>query len=519
PSIGVDIRNTRNLVFAALHGNDADGPSRHSRSGLPFTTFVSTDHGATWRDNFFSPPAELRGAFGEYPQLVNDPYGQIYVGSLYSRSTEGRGANAKYDYVLAAQKFENFGKINQHQTASNGGYNVQYLDPFIEDNMISQFWYIFDHRLDKMAIVWHEQPPPQQTAQAPAAPATSVIGFAWTSMGMKTPYLYAPSEYLMGPCSASTNPVWSEGWIYVGCIADPTRGDFAWNPKTASGTVELFRFKIDDDAPEYLGSSPIVGGTPKLGVRTDGRLALFSAGPSKEGRSQLVGVFGHYKHGRIDWGDLVNYSPKIPRGRVDEKILESNIQDLQYREYSGAVHLILKERVTHTSVVSVDKPLEGVAGPQFRKQIVAIDEIHGWLANHNFDIGNPSNITDPLKRKQYGENELLFDDISDDILQLPPRNYTYKGQKLGETYMREFIAIGDYGVVQFAEVIEITNLRPPGLPPPAAPAIALAAPALATTASAVLLPLGGTAFAGLLAFALLANRRKNINAAIAKGGK
>ena len=513
PSIGVDIRNPNKLVMASLHGMDGDGPSRRSRSGGVFTTFSSTTHGASWNDRPFGPPREVSGAFGEHPQAVNDPYGHVYIGSLYARpTTSARGPNAQYDYVIGAQKFENLDSVIRNQIA--GTYNVQFLDPFIEDNAITQYWYIFDPRVDLMLVVWHEKP--QGKAQPNATPPKHVIGYTWTTMAMKSKYIYTPNEYLIGPCASSTNPVWSEGWIYVGCTVDLALGAFPWNPKAHNGGVELFRFKPDDEAPQYLGSSPVIGGSPKLGVRSDGRLALFSTQPDKAGKNQLVGTFGKYKGGMIDWNELINYSPKIPRVRVDERILESAIQDLEYREYSGAVHLILKERVTYTSLVSADQPLAAVAAPQFRKTIVAIDERHGWLANYNFDIGNLDNRTDPVLA---AGDELLYDDLSDDIVQLPPRNYTYKGKPLGELYSREFVAIGDYGIVQFAEIIEITDLRPPGVPPVGGVAVALAAPSLALTPSAVLLPLAGTSFAGLLAFALLANRRKNPLAAYSKGEK
>lgn len=539
PSIAVDPRDPNQLLMASLHGDDGDGPSRRSREGQPFTTFSSTTHGASWNDRPFEPPSEVEDSFGEHPQIVTDPYGHVYVGSLYADPVNNqRGPGALYDYVIGAQKFENLGSVLRNQGGQSAGrYNVQFLDPFIKDNAITQFWYVFDPYMENMTVVWHERPQPgagsngaerplagpgarlglaeKQLPEAPP-PAQKVIGFVWTSMQMKSPYFYAPNEHLIGPCSASTNPVWSEGFVYVGCVVDVSAGEFQWNPAAVNGTVELFRFRLLGAPPQYLGPSPIVGGSPKLGVRSDGRIALFSAHPAEDGKAQLVGVFGKYQDGRIEWNELINYSPKIPRVRVDEQITEIRIQDLEYREYSGAIHLILNERVRYGSLVSVDNPLAPVAAPQFRKTLMAIDERHGWLADHNFDVGNRNNRTDP---ELAAADELNYDDLSDDILQLPPGNFSYEGKPLGDTYSREFVAVGDYGIVQFAEIIEITDLRPPGVPPAAAPLVPLAAPALALTPAAVLLPLAGTSFAGLLAFALLANRRKNPLAAYTKGEK
>lgn len=539
PSISVDPRDPNQLLMASLHGTDGDGPSRRSRGGQAFTTFSSTTHGASWNDRPFFPPTEVGGSFGEHPQIVNDPYGHVYVGSLYADPVNNqRGPGAFYDYVIAAQKFENLGSVIRNQVGQSAGrYNVQFLDPFIQDNAITQFWYVFDPYMDNMTVVWHERPQlgagsdaaraaptgvvaglgvgANQLPEAPP-PAKQVIGFVWTSMQMKSPYFYAPNEHLIGPCSASTNPVWSEGFVYVGCVVDVSAGEFQWNPAAVNGTVELFRFRLLGAPPQYLGPSPVVGGSPKLGVRSDGRIALFSAHPAEDGKAQLVGVFGKYEGGRVEWNELINYSPRIPRVRVDEEITEIRIQDLEYREYSGAIHLILNERVRYGSLVSVDNPLAPVAAPQFRKTLVAIDERHGWLAHYNFDVGNLNNRTDTTLA---AAEELNYDDLSDDIVQLPPGNFSYEGQPLGDTYSREFVAVGDYGIVQFAEIVEITDLRPPGVPPAAAPLVPLAAPALALTPAAVLLPLAGTSFAGLLAFALLANRRKNPLAAYTKGEK
>ncbi|MHB1262602.1 MAG: hypothetical protein ACYC2H_12910, partial [Thermoplasmatota archaeon] len=112
----------------------------------------------------------------------------------------------------------------------------------------------------------------------------------------------------------------------------------------------------------------------------------------------------------------------------------------------------------------------------------------------------------------------------DDFLQLPLQDeyrYTDPAQVehvLGPAYAREFFAVGDYGTVIFAEVVEITNLRGPAtLPaPPPAP---VAAPATSSSATSVLVPAAGVTVSALIAASFIVNRRKDINAALAKNRK
>lgn len=549
PSVAVDVRNPNLLVLASLHGqlpSGGDGASERSRGGsLPYTTFTSVDGGRSWTDNFFPGPQDVRGSYGEHPQIVTDPYGHVYVGSLWARPLWG----TEYQYVLSAQKFESLNKVVAYQRSSQGSYNVQFLDPFYGGNAMNQYWYVFNPRTDNMTIVWHESPskaiPPARLPKALLGPATtndkgyvpqpevpdemwhdreahgmdkgphSVIAFAWTNMTMKSKYHYALENNTIGPCSSSTNPVWSEGYIYVGCVADPSQGPFKWNPDTDAGRVEIFRFHSETgEPPQYIGSSPIASGSPKLGVRSDARLALFTVDVDGGGKTLLQGTFGTYENGKIEWSEVKDYSAKVPKGPLDASIAEANIQDLEYREYSGAVHLILKESVQYLGLPGIEGGPTVPVGPKYRKVLIAIDERWGYLTHYQFDVGRPTNRTDP-SLLQYPEYK--YNDLADDIVQIPQIGFQYRDLKFDDLYHREFFAVGDYGIIIFAEIIELTNLRPPGVPPPPPGPPPVPAPALSVTPSMVLLPLAGTSFAGLLAFALLANRRKNPLAAITKG--
>jgi len=580
PAVAVDPLKPEDLIIASLHGGVHDGgaagvtgsagcptgPSTKSRCGQEFTTFTSNDHGASWVDNPYVPPQDVGAdAYGQHPGITIDPYGHVYVGSLYAMPK----GNQRFDYVIAAQKFASLDTINQEQ---DGEYHTQYLDPVYKGNAIRQMWFLFDPATDNMTIVWNEQvqapggntseeppnclplpppapciPPPVGQSAAPAppqgptlagegrtstdrpvgsnrskddGPTRSVIGVAWSTSSTKSPYHYQRTADAIGPCSTSTNPVLSDGWLYVGCVADPKEGPFPWHNQTARGTVELFRMDPSGGKPQYVGPAPLIGGTPKLGARSDGRLALVDA-QAKDGMLSLDATYGQYDpaQGRVAWGDVQHYGSKAEKVDPARKLVEANVQSLIYREHSGVVQFILKE-VILPSGVGLDSAKASVA-PHIHKSIVAADESYGLLTKMDLDIGNPVNRTDPTLLQA---PEMAYDDLSDDFLQLPIQgNYTYTDAQgtdtvLGPAYAREFFAVGDYGTVIFAEVIEITDLRgPAALPAP--PPVPVAAPATSLNVSTVLLPAAGVSASGLLAAAFIANRRKDPMAAFAKHKK
>ncbi|MES2154823.1 MAG: hypothetical protein V4510_06770 [bacterium] len=605
PSIAVDPSDPNNLVIASLHGGsygatginfcNGRGPTTKSRCGQDFTTFTSRDGGASWTDNPFLPPGKVgESAFGETTAITINPYGQVFVGSLYAEP----GGKTGFRYILAAQKFSDLSNINSHQ---DGEYHAEFLGPVYNDSAISQLWFLFDPAQDNMTLVWSEHlakpiapppcnadpdaveaagyyvktdgtaweesnnmaglqtpvtcPPPgvTDTQRAAAGHATSggsaiasaprrataaaagntsqplepgtprsVIGVAWTGLEVNDTYRYQSRDEAIGPCSSSTNPVLSDGYLYVGCVVAPEEGQFRWDPTAVPGTVELFRMDPSGGKPQYLGASPIVGGNARLGVRSDGRLALLSTQATTDGQLRFLAAFGHYtedRHG-IDWNPLTSYGDKILPVNPSFRVTDANVQDLIYREYSGVVHLILKTRI-QSSGTSVGVPKTALS-PHLHKTIIALDENYGVLYKHDMDIGNIGNRTSDPDLMQ--APEAAYDDTKDDFLQLPEGNFNFtepggKKDELSLHYQREFFAIGDYGQVQFAELVEVTNLRGPAFaagqgPPPPIPAAATS-----STATGVLLPAAGITTAALIAGAFFANRRKDLSVSIAKGGK
>ncbi|MGB1697015.1 MAG: hypothetical protein ACPHK8_01290 [Thermoplasmatota archaeon] len=530
PSLAVDPFDTDRIIMASLHGTgDGNGPDAKSRQGQAFTTFTSTNHGASWTDNPFTPPPNLGfGAYGIHPQVTIDPFGFVYIGSLYAVE-DGQGG---FDYVIAAQNFSGISNIN---SAQNGVYNVKFIPSLEPKNEIKQFWYLYHPAEDIMNMVWWEAPREQGTqgqnqgVQLPnprlagldmmprgtsegaettqqSNETSGAIGIVWKD---RRDYYGQDPDEVIKPCDSATNPVRSDGFLYVGCRVG--EGHFKWG-NVEPGTFVVFRMRPDTSELTYLGPTPLQGGEAKLGARSDGRLALASAVIKNE-KLELYVAYGSYENGRVKWSNLDSFGNDIEPQRGTRRITEANVQQLIYREYSGAVHLILKQVSVRDGVGT--ESLVGIADPNIKKSIIAIHEDYGLLADMDLDVGNPLNRTDPAL---LAATEDVYNDLSDAFLQMPEAPYTYRGEDLG-MYSREFIGIGDYGIVTFAEVIEITEIRFPGGPPPPAPPVPLPAPAASLTVTQVLVPAAGITIAGLMAASFAINRSTSHNAATAKGKK
>lgn len=517
PSIAVDPDDPDNMIIGSLHGMNGDGPTDRSRQGQVFTTFTSQDAGGSWWDNPYVPPARMNGAFGEHPQATIDAYGHVYIGSLYS---EPSGREGRWTYTLVVQKFESLQRTNREQ---DGSANGEFLSPVYEGNTIDQFWFIYDRETDYTTIVWGERVP--ETSQKtdsllPDLPTTkiqvaqenettgqarSVIGVAWSTPEVEEPWTYIPEPYNVGPCQGTSNPVLADGMIYVACVVDADGGPYQWDSTVKDGQVDVFRFLPTRGKPQYMGTSPITGDAPKLGVRSDGRLALVSSETSKAGTAKLTAAFGTVNPSgtSIDWTPAQEYNGVFSKPRPGVRTVSTSIQDLIYREQSGVVHLILKQQYERTGA-NLDDALATLSGP-YGKQLIAIDERHGLVKEFNLDVGNVVNRT-------YFEttDDTVFNDLSDDFLQLPPGDFKVGERELGPGYEREFFVVGDYGIVKFAEVIEITNLRAPGAPQPQPPPPPAPAPAANAAAQIAVAGTTSGAISGIIALRLFTNKRKSV---------
>lgn len=550
PSIAVNPEDAADLVLGSLHGGDGHGPTDRSRAGphpagledgwQPFTTHVSWNHGAQWEDRPYFAPSRLGESFGEHVQVAIDPNGRVYVGSLYSTPRYDGAQETQpdyYDYTIVAQKFDSMDQVETQQTMY-GDFGSEHVDPTFEGNVIPEFWFVPEPGTDRMALVWYERLPPDDR-ETPTVRSTlsldeqaadqdpfarSVIGVAWTRSDWREPWHFAPAEHLVGPCADASNPVVRQGMVYIACQIDTGEGGYAYDESPTEGQIDLFRLNLTTGEPEHLGRTPLTHGHPRLALRADGRLALLTAGVGPDGRTQLNVAFGvaEAESPTAVWGDQLFLGDDVAATRAGVRVTEARVQDVVMREDSGTVHFILKEQYQNLGVV-LDDPA-ALAHPRYVKQLVTLHEDDGILRKVNLDVGNPLNRTQFAGRSDPNDSdpERVFNDLTDDILlfdpgQLPPAPYDEEAARFHpDDYQREFIAVGDYGVVIFAEVIEITDTQA-GAVGAQAPAIPLTSPAVAT--QFVVAAATTTALAGLLAVKLALGRSEDPAVALTKGGK
>jgi hypothetical protein len=539
PAIVVDPDDVNNMIFASLHGSSAgDGPEARSRGGQQYTTHTSQDHGASWLDKpYFQPDGIPSTATGEHPGIALDPYGHVFISSLYAVPPDNGGnGTGGWRYVIAAQKFGSLQDINANQ---DGSYNVDYIDALHAGNRIGQTWFAYDPLSDHVVLLWNEQPlaaagagaardpslagqakellekvrdplaaqPAAAAEDAPASGAATARGaISWvsTSANVGDPYKSAAAN-VIAPCATSTNPVISEGWLYVGCLVAEGAGAPSWDPTARPGEIHMFRFRPEGGAPEHIGEAPLAGGRPKLGVRSDGRMALLTTEVVVAGnatRVRLDGAYGKYDPAArlVAWGEPQSYGDALQIVYANMPLAETNIQDMIYREYSGVIHLVFKR------VADWPDDASYAYKPEYFKAIVAIDEHYGLLEEIDLRVGDQA-----LRQKDGFLNSQpvsLYNDLSDDFLELPQAPFEYQNRPLGEFYQREFYAVGNYGFVDFAELIEVTELRGPaaaGLPNPPPPPN----PAPATSSSVVMGVAGSLTASAIVAVSAATAKRKS----------
>lgn len=550
PSIAVDPEDPANLVLGSLHGGDGHGPTDRSRAGphpaglegegwQPFTTHVSDTHGAEWTDKPYFAPSKLGESFGEHVQVAIDPAGHVYVGSLYSTPRYDDPVDTQpssYEYTIVAQKFASMGQV-QSQQSNYGDFGSEHVKPTFAGNMIPEFWFVPEPGTDRMALVWYERVP-ANGSQASATPglaldvgsddgdpfARSVIGLAWTRAAWQEPWHFAPAERLVGPCADASNPVVRQGMVYIACRVDTAEGGYAYDEAPTEGQIDLFRLNLTTGEPEHMGRTPLTHGHPRLALRPDGRMALLTAGIGPDGRTQLNIAFGvaEADSPTAVWGHQLFLGDDVAANRAGVRVTEARVQDVVMRQDSGTVHLILKEQYQNLGLVLEDPT--ALTHPRYVKQLVTLHEDDGILRKVDLDVGNPLNRTQFAGRHDPNEpdQERVFNDLTDDILlldpgQVPPPPYDEQVSRFHpDDYQREFIAVGDYGVVIFAEVVEITDTQA-GAVGAQAPAIPLTSPAIAT--QFVVAGVATTALAGLLALKLALGRSEDPAVALTKGGK
>lgn len=493
PRLVVDGRDPGLLAFNALHGGSGiraptqdPQPTPRSRDNAvhqPHTTFVSTDKGADWQDHRYAsplatthesqpplpipltPPTQTSNqVFGEDNAMVADRHGKLTIASLYSVRDQA-GGPVRFRVVAWRE-----GRIGDALDYDRG-YVV--LSPTDANATIDSLNAVDVPEAHQTVLAWRETGSDGKAWLQVAHLPQDDGGAQWTLLDR---------AQRIGPCAAVSNPIDSQGVLYVGCL--PAAG-YAGAP--AKGQAQMHEVFPGNWTSQRIGPTPVLGATSLTLASADALshgMMVLAGGGIREGAPEAllaVGVKG------AAWGHLHDYGPQMTDlpAHVGTPLLEVRINALDVLGASGTVHFLYMERYS----------VQGSSGQQeFAKEYGVATANGRFLGKFGLNYGDPQArmAISPQVTGASGED---FNDQHDSIVTVHDRT----GKE------RTFVAFGDYGAVRFAEVVEV---QPPPLviPPLSAP---VAIPTLAASTSPALV---GAAAGALSAAAVL-------RAALAKSKK
>lgn len=509
PVLVIDPADPTLMAFNALHGGRGldSSPTNRSRNNhihQPHTTFITTDgRYEVWQDNpYYSPLAppkdrtnpendpmaffylpQLKGprVFGEDNAAAVDAQGRLYLSSLYA--FQGESNESAYQYAFGWWKAQRLNRPPEYYT----GVKLWKAPAAVS---IDSAYLVYVPGSDRVAALWRE-------TNASAA-QKSYINLAWTVPGKGAVWYFLKERDRIGPCSAITNPLAYQGLIYVGCFADQgyTDGEGA----AAVGRLQIHAIDARRDAwTSTWVDETTLSRTPQsanaiLVDRTDGRMALVTAGIAVDGRAPFLkvtnGEFG------TAWDDPADYSAHLRGiGRTPgATIVDARITAAAFVLRSGNLHFIYKERYKFDE----DRPTEA---PEFYKALISV-----FTGAQQFNKLLPLGVDTEgaaaggaglcqlydFRWKGYGKD--VFDDFHDGLVIWQNK----------QRHQREFVAYGDCGNVRFAEVFEENFIAFSFPAPPGTPAIPASVPNINPAQVGIV----AGVLAGAMVLRMLAFRRK-----------
>lgn len=460
PSLAVNPLDPQQIAIASLHGGQATpGPTPRSREASEspagvFTVLTSGDGGYRWNDQPSGPPPiVLRDAeFGEHLALAMDGQGRLYGAGLYSeRASEADpygGRLAVWEWDVASEQIE---WMHSPDAAKHLAPSVLVSDVALTNvpppgsSLVREppwkggpeagggtSWQ------ESVVLTWLEAPAVEGET---LAGKRSVVRAAWTDAEQRLGWRHLPTDQSFGPCRSVSNAVAWEGSVYLVCLVEDAEA-YGHRPGAAAGDIDLWRIDPGRARAELVGATPLTTGRPTLAASAEGRFIL--AAIDQVGSEVTLAVAASWS-GR-DWARVADIGTSIRSGATD--LLDVRVQAIVYRADSHTIHLVYQEFYAPTQVDATQPGVPHTA--RFAKFLVALNECEGVLATpRNLQIGLVHSYAPVLELAHAAASVrrtdfALFDDLVDGLVLVPGA---------GES-QREFLAVGDYGVVQFAEVVE-----------------------------------------------------------------
>lgn len=564
PQLAVKQSDPNSMAFFSLHGaGSTEGPSPRSRdpspdgvntlTGQSHTTFTSPDMGRDWFDN----PHGSDG-FGEHASGAMDKDGNLYISFLWSK----RLGNDEFDYVIKVYKEQDgrfeIGNYQPSKTFPNRAAgnrieeaNMVYVpaatlfptdnatdgnstgnatgpadDGDIGNSTQGSSAGLHNSPDDRVVVLWHERA--RDIANATTG-KSSWIDAAWSDTSSADNWTRLAPDQLIGPCMAASNPVQWNGKAYIACVADAGYGA---RSRAHIGDIDVWSIDPRTGLTTLEGISHLVGGTPRLAARDDGRMAMTTTRVLSEDEVQVQLEYGWY--GR-HWDVARNYGPELHRlasntlvsnGAIppsaprpppaSNSVREARITALAMTNQEDTVFLTYMERL-NVGDVQDPNPNNPFISPdsviEYKKLVATFTPCTGPDNVFDLQVGTQRH---PFAEAIVGNQTGVFDDLQDGM-----QTWTDPG----DGGQRVYFVYGDHGVIQYGALVATSSPSALSLncvSPPPAPFLPTAAipSALSATSPASML-VGATVglTAASMATYLLAVRRKSANALATKAKK
>lgn len=482
PVLVIDPIDPRKMAFSAIHGGQnptllntppPSERSRHDPVHQPHTTFMSRDEGATWKDLPYYAPDGLqrregelqRSIWGEDNAAVLDQDGRIYVAALYAYVDTERpnpfseppsleSQPPDYRYVVAVWK----GKGLERDMEYFNGQVFLNTSPQEDDTWKADSLHMAFVPATRQVVVMVRE-------SAPVGGGNETLGseIVLHSSPADGNSIWTTHRTGIGPCDAVSSPLAMGDRLFVGCF--PPEGGNAtgmqvWSVETANWTATS------------AGVAPLSVRQAILVAREQGE-HMVAIGAGVVGGAARVEL--SYGEAGAGWGEAADVASSLAYADVTGRpepgeLLEARVTAAAFAPVSGNVHFVYLQRF---------RVADDAQTPGIHKVFAAVQAGGSFQGYEQVELGLVSRGLFPSGLTPGGEG--LFNDLHDAIV-------VWRDPVHGND--REFLAIGDYGFVQFAEVVEENPLPPIILPlasvPPVPVAVAGSIPAVVGLGAGVL---------------------------------
>ncbi len=504
-------------AFFSLHGSPADSEharTDNARDALTHTTFTSYDNGLHWADQPTSSGFPRSGSIGESATGTMDNRGNTYSGYLWN-DPDGRDNWRSQVGVFKSGTPENSNSVME--SYSRGFFlDTRHVDHLIDrahltyvpppeieeeeddDEGPKEPGEVGDDAIehnetDLVALVWREEAIDWQNS---STGMSAWIDAMWTHTDAENrgdDWSFLPDEELIGPCRGISDPVVWEQEIYVACVVDTGYNE---RSRARVGDVDIWKIDPLEGTTEFVSNTGIIEADHvMLAVTSDGYFAVASSRVVNEQQVDVRVSMGWYaSHWALRNGNI-GEQLHVALGEVE--LRDAHVTALALTDDEKVLFMTYKEwNDVEMPTLRPDEPVPRLH--DYKKIVVTMTENAFPLASAEFHMGE---VMDGRQIEWYEEEPGIFNDRQDGLQYVRMPN----GQE------RVFMAINDYGAVQFAGIVP--PLAPgfgPQQPPPAPPPVVIPQAALGAS-TGVQTAVGSTI--GLVAAAmvgyLLTVKRKN----------